>query len=350
MSGYRFGKKKGRLPKRVIWLLVALVGLVISGIFISRYMYNTGLQPVSTNQKTQIFTVEKGSSVKEIAVSLEDEKLIRSAWAFQLYIHSKELGYKLQAGTYALSPSQDVPEIVTTLTKGKVATRLVTILPGRRIDQVRADFINEGFAPADVDQALDPAQYSDLPVLAFKPADINTLEGLLWPDSYQKNSATSPSLIIRESLIAMGQHLTPDVQAAFAAEGLTTYQGIILASIVVQEVNKPHEQAQAAQVFVSRLKTGSALGSDVTARYGSIAAGRSPSLTYDSPYNTHLHTGLPPSPISTINASSLAAATHPAATNWLYFVTGDDGITYFSTTLEDHEALTAKHCHKLCNN
>jgi UPF0755 protein len=339
------------VPKRIWWLLLALVGLMIVGAGLARHAYNQGLKPLSSSQSTQIFTVEKGSSVKQIAAGLEDRKLIKSAWAFQLYVHSKELNNRLQAGTYAFSPSESVPQIVKTLTTGRVKTNLVTILPGRRIDQVRADLINAGFAPAAADRALKPEQYGDLPVLAYKPANVTTLEGLLWPDSFQKDASTDPANIIRESLLAMGQHLTPDVQAAFAAEGLTTYQGVVLASIVTQEVNKPADQSQAAQVFMSRLKGGTALGSDVTASYGAITAGKSPAdLSYDSPYNTHLHPGLPPTPISTVSGPALAAAAHPAGTNWLFFVSGDDGNTYFSTNLQDHQALTKKYCHNLCGN
>ncbi|HZL08189.1 MAG TPA: endolytic transglycosylase MltG, partial [Candidatus Dormibacteraeota bacterium] len=190
--------------------------------------------------------------------------------------------------------------------------------------------------------------YSDLPALAYKPANVTTLEGLLWPDSFQKNSSTAPSFIIRESLVEMGQHLTPDVQAAFASEGLTTYQGLTLASIVEQEVNKPTDQTQVAQVFLSRLKANTTLGSDVTANYGAIEAGQPPNLRYDSPYNTLIHNGLPPSPISTVSLNALTAAAHPAATNWLYFVTGDNGTTYFSTNLQDHQTQTQQYCHKLC--
>jgi len=98
------------------------------------------------------------------------------------------------------------------------------------------------------------------------------------------------------------------------------------------------------------LKQGMMLGSDVTAIYGSVAAGKQPDLSFDSPYNTLIHTGLPPTPISTVTKTSLQAATHPAGTDWLYFVAGDDGTTYFSHTLEEHQALTAKYCHKLCGN
>ena len=285
------GTKRRIVPRRIWWLLLGIILVLLLGVGIARHFYSNGLKPVSTSQQTQLFTVDSGSTVKEIATKLENQHLIRSAWSLELYVHSKELGDKLQAGTYAFSPSQGTVSIVKTLSSGQVARRLVTILPGRRIDQVRADLINDGFSPASVDQALDPAQYSDVPVLSYKPANMNTLEGLLWPDSYEKDQTTSPASIIREALVAMGQHLTPDVQAAFASEGLSTYQGVTLASVVGQEVNKPADQAQAAQVFLSRLKSNSMLGSDVTARYGAIIAGHSPSLSYDSPYNTHLHTG-----------------------------------------------------------
>src|SRR5207253_2231648 len=98
----------------------------------------------------------------------------------------------------ALSPSQSTAEIATTMTKGKVSTKLVTILPGRRIDQVRADFINAGYAPEDVDRALNPTLYADLPVIAYKPGGVTTLEGLLWPDSWYKQAGAPPSDIIRK--------------------------------------------------------------------------------------------------------------------------------------------------------
>jgi UPF0755 protein len=342
-------RRKHWIPRRVWWLLAVLVILFVGGAAVSRHIYDVNLRPVSTDQTTSLFTVDEGNSVKQISDKLEQQHLIRSAWAFQLYVHSQEFSNTLQAGTYALSPSENIPAIVKAMTQGHVSTKLVTILPGRRIDQVRADLINDGFSPNQVDQALVPDQYADLPVLAFKPSGVNTLEGLLWPDSFQKNSSTSPAMIIRESLVETGQHLTADVQTAFASEGLNTYQGLTLASIVEQEVNKPSDQTQVAQVFLSRLKAGSTLGSDVTANYGAVKTGLAPNLSYDSPYNTLLHPGLPPTPISTVSTSSLYAATHPAGTDWLYFVTGDNGTTYFSTNLQDHQAQTQQYCHKLCS-
>lgn len=341
---------KRRLPRGLWWVLGVVVLLFVAGTALSRHIYNNDLGPVSSSQQIQIFKVEEGSSVKQIGSDLQKAKLIRSAWAFQLYVRGKQLSSHLQAGTYAFSPDQTTPEIAGILARGRSSTLLVTILPGRRIDQVRADLINYGFTPEAVDHALDPATYPGMPILSYLPAG-NNLEGLLWPESFEKDPSSAPEDIVKQSLDLMGQHITPDIQAAFAAQGLTPYQGITLASIVTQEVNKPSDQAQAAQVFLSRLKNGTALGSDVTARYGAIVAGQSPSnLNYDSPYNTHLHTGLPPGPISTVTQDALNATAHPANTNWLFFVTGDDGTTHFSSTLEQHQALTKQYCHKLCGN
>src|SRR6185437_15214148 len=131
-------------------------------------------------------------------------------------------------------------------------------------------------------------QYAGNPALVDKPAGAS-LEGYLYPDSFQKSSSTDVQSIIKESLNEMSQQLTPNLRAAFAAEGLSTYQGIILASIIGQEVSNPSDQTQAAQVFLSRLHQNADLGSDVTAFYGAILAGQSPSVSYDSPYNTRLH-------------------------------------------------------------
>lgn len=333
---YIFKKISKRTAIIILCVFVVLGGLMSQ--------YNKELRPVSGSQIAQDFVVKSGDTISLIANNLEKQHLIRNALALKIYAYHTQL----QAGTYSLSPSLGSVEIVKIITKGKVATKLVTILPGRRIDQVRADLINSGFTPTSVDAALMPDQYRDLPVMAYAPINVSTLEGLLWPDSYQKTADTDASIIVREALTEAGLHLTSDVKSAFQSEGLSIYQGLILSSIIVKEVSNPSDQAQAAQVFLSRLKIGMQLGSDVTAIYGSLMAGMDSSLTYDTPYNTLIHTGLPPTPISTVTSSALTAATHPASTNWLYFVAGDNGTTYFSTNLKDHQALTAQYCHKLC--
>ena len=340
--------QRHRWPKRLLWIGAVIVVVGLAATIIVRHTYFAGLKPVQANSESvQLVTVERGATVDAIGEQLKEAGLIRSPWAFRLYVSSKNVRTALQAGTYSFSPSQSVAQIVAQLTHGKVATDLVTIVPGQRLQQIRTTLINYGFSEAAVDAALDPAAYSGDPALVDKPAGAN-LEGYIYPESYQKDAATKPQEIIEQSLKEMSKKLTPDVRAAFASQGLSTYEAIIVASIVEKEVSRAEDRAQVAQVFLTRLKIGMALGSDVTAFYGSLVAGQRASVAYDSPYNTRLHPGLPPTPISNVTTSSLQAVAHPAATDWLYFVSGDDGVTHFAHTLAEHEANAARYCHKLC--
>src|SRR5579884_2338295 len=137
---YRLDKKiRRRLPRRFKVLIAVVVALIIAGTALAVHVYNKDLKPVSSSQTAQIFTISPGSSVTEIANQLQKQHLIRSAWAFELYMHAKGISEQIQAGTYSLTPSQSLASIVSVLTSGKVTTKLVTIIPGHRIDQVRTD-------------------------------------------------------------------------------------------------------------------------------------------------------------------------------------------------------------------
>ncbi len=342
----QFNQRKGL---KIVVSLIVVVLLVTAGLaYMGRRYYEQNLKPVSNSQTATIITVEEGSTVHDIAVNLKENGLIRNNRVFEQYVRNKNLQDKLQAGTYSLRPSQSVGEIVDILTKGHILKNLFTILPAQRLDQIKSAMINAGFDAKEVEKAFDPAQYVGHPALVDKPEGAS-LEGYLYPESFQKTAETTPQTIIRQSLDEMQKHLTPELRAAFVSQGLTVHQGVTLASIVEQEVSNNSDRAQAAQVFLKRLSQNMPLGSDVTAFYGSFVAGKAPSLTYDSSYNTHLYAGLPPGPISNVSESSLQAVAHPAATDWLYFVSGDDGKTYFSHTIEEHEALTKQYCKKLCN-
>ena len=348
MPEYSMYARVRHWPKRLLYTTIAIIILLAAGVILVRQMYTLNLRPVSTSTETTVVTVQTDASVSTIAGELKQQGLIRQVWAFERYIRNNSLGTKLQAGTYKFSPSQSATEIAQQIAHGKVAVDLITILPGSRLTQIRDSFVKAKFDPKAVDLALEPTQYASSPALADKPIGAS-LEGFLYPDSYQKSASTDPKVIIQQSLNEMSEKLTPTLRASYAKEGLSVYQAVTLASIVEQEVSKSTDRAQAAQVFLKRLSVGMPLGSDVTAYYGSIAAGQKPSLTYDSTYNTLIHKGLPPGPISNVSQSSLNAIANPSDTDWLYFVAGDDGNTYFSHTVEEHEALTKQYCHKLCN-
>lgn len=349
MKTYSLGTRRSRLPARVLTLIAIFILLLVGGAAGVQRWYNMNLQPVSASTQKQYITISSGTTLNKIAKQLADAKLIRSDQAFIWYISAQNARDKLQAGTYSFTPSQSAQEIANTIIQGRVATDLVTILPGQRIDQIRQALIKAGFKAAAVDAALEPSQYrSAYPALADNPPSAS-LEGFLYPDSYQKTADTDPRQIIGEALDEMQTHLTQDIRGGFAAHNLTVFQGVTLASIVEQEVPSQSDRNQAAQVFLKRLSVGMELGSDVTAYYGAIHDSLPPSLDYDSPYNTLKHTGLPPGPISNVTASTLEAVAHPAQTDWLYFVAGDDGVTHFAKTLDEHNDNVSKYCHKLCS-
>jgi len=349
MSTYKYMARSRRFPRRVLILLAAFIAVVAVGVLAVQWWYAANLRPVSTSTQKHAVTIVSGSTLTQISSQLSGAGLIRSGTAFEWYVSIHNDRERLQAGTYSFSPSESTAQIAEAIVNGQVATDLITILPAQRLDQIRQAFIKAGFKAADVDAALKPDQYrASYPALADNPPGA-TLEGFLYPDTFQKTSTTNPRVIIGESLAEMQQHLTTDVRTGFAAHGLSVYQGVTLASIVEQEVPGQNDRNQAAQVFLKRLQIGMELGSDVTAYYGAIHDGVSPSLTYDSPYNTLLHKGLPPGPISNVSDSSLQAVAHPANTDWLYFVAGDDGVTHFAHTLDEHNANVSKYCHKLCS-
>lgn len=344
-------ERRSRLVKArhiIVVSVVLTVAAILAGVVFIHKTYNDNLRPVSNNTTPHVVTVEQNSSPAEIADTLHTKGLIRNDWVFEWYIRRNQIGDELKAGTYVLSQAQSVNEIADTIVKGKVSTDLVTILPGKRLAQIRDGLVASGFSETDVDRALEPSQYEDHPALTDKPTNAS-LEGYLYPESFQKTAETTPQQVVEQSLDEMQLRLTPNLRQAYSKHGLTLHQAITLASIIEQEVSNPPDRAQAAQVFLKRYKSDMPLGSDPTAFYGAIRDNKEPSVLYDSAYNTRIRKGLPPGPIGNVSEGSLNAVAFPAETDWLYFVSGDDGRTHFSKTLQEHEDLTKKHCTKLCS-
>ena len=354
-------KASSRFTKPVIvGLSIFVAALVIGGFLVSvNWYYQQQLDPVSQSETTQLFEVATGDSTQAVAVKLEEAGLIRASWAFSWYMRTQGLRGDLQAGTYAIKPNQSVQEIARIITAQDEGERMtVTILPERRLDQVRDDLINAGFSPDEVDTALESEQYVDHPALSDKPSHAS-LEGYLYPETFHIDETTSAQDVIELSLDEMANRLTPDVRQAIEDRGLTVHEGIILASIVEREVTEenPQDRPQVAQVFYRRISEGVRLESNATWRYGAVMDGLDPSEhpNYDSPYNTYRYDGLTPSPISNVSESSISAVANPADTNYLYFVS-DDGCmepgepctNYFSETLEEHETKVQRYCPVRC--
>lgn len=348
---YNRGKSISKVSGKKIAMII--VGIFLAVILLTglgaRVWYMGQLKPVSASEQRQtaIFTIKTGSTASEIATQLEKAKLIRSAQAFVWYLRNTGLRDSIQAGTYELSQSDSVSDIANTITQGKVRKDLFTILPGQRLDQIKASLIKAGFSEQEVTSALDPANYKNHPALVAKPTAAS-LEGYLYPDSFQRTSSTTAQQIIKLSLDEMAEALTPEVIDGFQKQGLGIHQGVTLASIITKE-GSGEAQKTMAGVFLNRLRAGIPLGSDVTYQYIADITGQARSADIDSPYNTRKYAGLPPGPISNITKSALQAVAFPNQTDYLFFVAGDDGKIYFSKTQAEQDANAAKYCQKLCS-
>ncbi len=156
---FRANSRSRTWRKLATGLILLVLLLVVGSVVIVRQVYNNNLKPLSSSQKSQLIIIPSGASVKEIALELKQAGIIKTSWAFEWYVRNNNLRDSLQAGTYSLRPSLSIAEIAKLLTEGKVDTSLVTILPGRRLDQIKESFINKyGFNPAEVDAALSPDQ------------------------------------------------------------------------------------------------------------------------------------------------------------------------------------------------
>lgn len=332
-----------------MWVLIVL-GLFIVAASSIVVWYTLALQPKSGDEQTVQLIVEDGDTSSQIIDKLATAGLIRSKLATRFYVEMSGNKGKLQAGGYILSPTQSVGDIIDHIVAGKTDEQLVTIPPGRTIKELREDLKKYGYTDVDITAALD-AKYNS-PLLADKPANA-TLEGYIYPESFKMNAGEPLEKLFQKSFDELYKKLQSDgMIEKFKSHGLTVYQALTLASIVQKEVSDPATQRQVAQVFYSRLAANMVLGSDVTFEYAAEQLGVTPAVDIDSPYNTRLHAGLPPGPIANMNYTALQAVADPAQGDYLYFVAGDgadQGKTFFSHTVEEHEANVSAHCHDLCN-
>lgn len=334
-----------RRSKMSLWLIAATVVLVS----LAGFAYWYALSPVNRNSHEAVqIVVRPGSTVAGIAHTLRSHELIRNEWAFRLFVQLSGQKGELQAGGYAFSQSQSLSEIVQRLRGGKLDDIVITILPGQREDQLKAKFVKDGFSQTEVDAAFSK-NYTH-PLLKDKPSSAS-LEGYVYPETYHiAPNGSLESLLVKSFDEFYKRIQDANVEQRLKERGYSLYQGITLASIVQQEVSDAQEQRQVAQVFLKRLAINMPLGSDATFVYAARKDGAAPSVEYESPYNTRKYGGLPPGPISNFNFSALEATVNPLPGEYLYFVSGDDGVTHFSLTEEEHRANTAKYCTKLCNN
>lgn len=346
--------------KILIWTSIVFLSLVIVPLIGVIIWYNVQLEPVSSGiSEYKKITIASGSTSGQIGKELEKQSIIKSAIAFDVYARLTKNNNSLQAGVYRLSPSESTQQIVGHLVDGSsLDTFDVTFYYGATL--VDNSDVSES-KKYDVTTALKRAGYSDQeikdalganyssPLFEGKPSDTD-LEGYVYGETYKFNSGVTASGILKKTFDEFYSVIQKNnLMDGFAKHDLNLYQAITLASIIQREASNPNDQKKVAQVFYSRLDIGMSLGSDVTYQYIADKTGVARDPNLDSPYNTRRYTGLPPGPISSPGLSALQAVADPADTDYLYFLAGDDKITYFAHTEAEHEANIIAHCKVLCS-
>ena len=387
-------EKPMKKVKRILFSILILIFL--AGLFGGGY-YWYSLQPVSSancrfdsakaaaesNEKEsnsvceyQTIEISAGESVKQIANNLKQADLIRNPLAFELYARINNLHAKLKTGKYSFRKTMSARAIAKQLVNGVVSSDVfnLTILPGTNLlgDKGKSQtgiihqFRTLGYSEEEINQAL--TKHYDNPILKGLYADETklsnpeipvklALEGYLYGETYQFYNHEKLENVITTILNQFNDVVVSNqLEEKFKARGLSLREGIILASIIQKEA-RTEDMPGVSMVFQNRLKQGIALGSDVTATYAADITGidrtnatNADILAVNSLYNTRKFPGLPPGPIAVPSKAALLAVAEPDSSkaSMLYFLTGDDGLMYYSSTDAEHNQKIRDHCQKLC--
>lgn len=326
-------------------LLFSIIAVIVAILGVAAW-YGIQLLPADSANKDRIgVEIPMGSSPDAIAKKLKQSKVIRSEAVFLINTRLQGVHGKLQAGTYRLSPSESMLSVIDHLTKGVTDTFDVTFLPGATVKENKAVLMKAGYDKQEVDEAF--AATYDSPLFEAKPKSAD-LEGYIYGDTY-KFGMGLPAKKVLEKVFAEFYSMISErrLDRGFQKQGFTLYQGITLASIIQREA-VGGDEPQISQIFQKRLKEGMPLGSDVTYQYIADKTGVQRDVNLDSPYNTRRYAGLPPGPIASPGLAALRAVSLPAEGDYLYFLSGDDDVTYYAKTLAGHEENIKNHCAKKC--
>lgn len=288
------------------------------------------------------FTVKSGASLRAVARTLAADGLLREAQSF--WILGRILGKDkaIQAGTYRLEAAATPVELLEKLARGDVVLVDLAFLEGTTFRQWLALLARN----ANVRQSLAGRAEAEVRAMVGWPE--GSPEGWFFPDTYRFAPGTADAEILKRAHAAMRRRLAQAWEARAPDLPLATaYEALILASIVEKETGKPEERDLIASVFVNRIRKGMRLQTDPTVIYGMGEAFdgniRKKDLLEDTPWNTYTRDGLPPTPIAMPGAASIAAATRPARSEYLYFVGKGDGSHQFSRSLEEHNRAVARY-------
>jgi UPF0755 protein len=349
MTGHtsRLSSLHGRALWRIVALALAVALLAALALAWTDYSRFTNT-PLRASAQGGSLDVARGSGLRGIVGELRARDATRApALYWRALAAQMGVAGKLHAGEYAISTGLTPRQLLANMAGGKVLQRHFTIVEGWTFRELRQ-------ALARVDKlGQDGAALDDATLMRRLGAGDEVPEGRFLPETYAWVKGDSDLDILRRAHAAMRKTLddlwpqrAPDLPFS------TPYEALILASIVEKETGLPAERARIAGVFVRRLAAHMLLQTDPTVIYG-MGAGyagniRKTDLETDTPYNTYLRAGLPPTPIALPGKASLIATLHPAVGSELYFVARGDGGHVFASTLDEHNRNVDCYQRKRC--
>ena len=327
----------------IMGLRAAIALLMLLGVGVAAFLGHEVLTPTGAIQAGPVLVdIPAHDGILTIGSRLHQAGAIRSRTGFVMLAVFRGTARALKAGEYELDRGATTVGVLTQLEAGRVKQHVVLLPEGATVAELaralEADRLVPGAAVRRV--AADPV------FLATLGIEGPSVEGYLFPDTYQFVRGMTPEEILTRMVQRLRAKMGPEITARAAARGLTVHQLLTLASIIEREAVARDEMRTISGVFWNRLKLKMPLQADPTVQYATGKERRAltrADLRTDHPYNTYRNAGLPPGPIASPGLAAIEAALDPAPVKYLYFVAMDDSHHHFSATIAEHNAAVARY-------
>lgn len=313
-------------------------------IFINEiYVPHTGF----SDKKTIV--IPSGFGVRRIAELLKHESIIRARWAFVWYVTLSGSTSSLKHGVYTFQSDATLARIVSELSATE-EERFITIPEGwsRKTiaEYLKKEDIAEDAAFFDITDSPIAKEFRDRFSFFEGVPEGATLEGYLFPDTYRIFMHAPPEEIVQKMLENFDAKLSEELRREITRQKKTIFEIVTMASLIEKEVSSDEDRVRVSGILWRRIQEGIPLQVDATIIF--ITGKKSTKISreetkIESPYNTYLHRGLPVGPITNPGLSAIRAAIYPKKSSYLYYLSGEDGTTYFARTLEEHNSNKAKY-------
>lgn len=334
--------------RRVLYFTIgaAVLALIVAGAVSAAWLYSQLETPYYNSSTDETFVeISRGSNSEEIADLLVEAGILRNRIPFIAYLRFTNNAQRLKAGEYRFAEPASPIQITQRLITGDVYYRAITIPEGLTALETIDLLARNGFGAL---AEMEPLLWNTDWIRDMDPGAEN-LEGYLFPETYHFSRKADSHTIIKTMVEQFRKRLQSIEEELPIPAGWDVPRVVVLASMIEKEVQKAAERSLVSSVFHNRLARRMPLACDATIIYAMKLAGtydgniRRSDLSMESPYNSYIHRGLPPGPIANPGTDSLRAALNPAETEYLYYVSRNDGTHVFSKNYREHQQAVDKY-------